>query len=128
MATWLHNNMPKKTLFISSNALRAEQTAQALKRDYILFVSLAPEATLEAVVDTLSHIPIQHLPYENILVIGHQPWLGLLAAQLLILPVSIHVNAKEIGIKKGALWWFKRPIPLKNQPFKLLTVITPSLL
>ena len=128
MAAWLSNNMPKNTLIISSNAVRAEQTAQALKRDYIVLASLSPAATLEEVVDTLNHLPKQHLPDECLLVIGHQPWLGLLATQLLSLPLSLPKNAKEISIKKGAMWWFKRPILQKNQPFKLFTVIVPSLL
>lgn len=128
MAAWLCNNMPKNTLIISSNAIRAEQTAQALKHDYIVFASLSPAATLQEVVDTLNHLPKQRLYYESLLVIGHQPWLGLLAAQLLCLPLSLPKNSKEISIKKGTMWWFKRKILTKNQPFKLLTIIAPSLL
>ena len=128
IAAWINKNAPKNTLIICSNALRAVQTAEALKRDYIVFASLAPGAALEEVLDTLSELPKNNLPYENLLVVGHQPWLGLLAAQLLNLPLSLPKNAKEIGIKKGALWWFKRPILQKKEAFKLYAVITPSLL
>jgi len=128
MADWLSNNMPKNMLVISSNAVRAEQTAQALKLDYIVFASLAPGATLETVLDTLNNLPKNKLQYENLLLIGHQPWLGLLAAQLLSLPQVLPKNAKEISIKKGAVWWFKQSTLEKNQSFKLFTMQTPALL
>lgn len=128
MATWLSNSMPKDTVIISSNALRAEQTTQALHLDYVVFATLAPEATLEAVLKTVAQLADDKLQGENLLIIGHQPWLGLLAAQLLTLPATLGANAKEISIKKGAVWWFKQPILQKNQPFKLLTVQSPSLL
>ena len=128
MADWLLNNMPKNTVIISGNAIRAKQTAQALKREYIVYASLAPGATLETVLDTLGNLPKNNLPCESLLVIGHQPWLGLLAAQLLNLPQLLPKNAKEISIKKGAVWWFKQPILQKNQPFKLHAVQAPSLL
>ena len=128
MATWLTNNLQKNTVIISSNALRAEQTAQTLKRDYMVFASLAPDATLNTVLQTISQLPKNNLQMESLLVIGHQPWLGLLAAQLLSLPQNLANNAKEISIKKGAVWWLKRTSLQENQPFKLVTVLAPSLL
>ncbi len=128
MACWLTSNMPKDTLIISSNALRAEQTAQALDQEYIVLASLAPGATLASALQTICDLSKNNLHSENLLVVGHQPWLGLLAAQLLNLPNHLPENAKEISIKKGAVWWFKRSNSQENQPFKLFTVLAPSLL
>ena len=128
MAAWLKNNMPKDTLIVSSNALRAKQTAQALGLQYIVIADLAPNATLASALKTISELSVNNLASDNLLLVGHQPWLGLLAAQLLYLPKKLPENAKEISIKKGAVWWFKRPISQRNQPFKLFTVLAPSTL
>lgn len=108
MADWVLNALPENTLIVSSNAVRAEQTVQSLELDYLVFASLAPNATLDTVLDTLSNLPKNNLPAENLLVIGHQPWLGLLAAQLLNAPQPLPKNATEYSIKKGAVLWFKQ--------------------
>ena len=60
----------------------------------------------------------------NLLIVGHQPWLGALAAYLLN-PV---LQSDGLNIKKAALWWFKQTAPLSNDQFDLLTIQTPRLL
>jgi phosphohistidine phosphatase len=128
IAHWLTSNMPKDTLILSSNALRAEQTAQALHQEYLVTASLSPSATLESALRAICDLSANRQQSENLLVVGHQPWLGLLAAQLLSFPQALPENAKEISIKKAALWWFKQSNSQENQPFKLFTVLAPSLL
>lgn len=128
VAGWLKNNMPKGTLIVSSNALRAKQTAQSLGLEYIVIADLAPNVTLETALKTIGELSVNNLASDNLLLVGHQPWIGLLAAQLLNFPKKLSESAKEISIKKGAVWWFKRPISQGNQPFKLFTVLAPSTL
>ena len=128
MAKWLVANLPAETLVISSNAVRAQQTAEALKLQTITFANLAPTATLQEVLATISELADNHLHAKNLLIIGHQPWLGLLAAQLLCLPNKLTQNSKEISIKKGSVWWFKKPNLENNQAYKLFTVQVPSLI
>jgi len=128
MAKWLNNNLPKDTNIICSQALRAEQTAQSLNREYLVLEDLAPEAKLATVMLSINSISRSKSNSQNLLIIGHQPWLGLLAAQLLSLPQKLPQNAIEISIKKGAVWWFKRTTTDKNQAYKLHVVQTPSLL
>ena len=61
-----------------------------------------------------------HLPAEgNLLLLGHQPYLGQLAGVLL------GISEVEIHIKKGAIWWLRR---LESAPerYQIMTVQTPS--
>ena len=60
------------------------------------------------------------LPAEgNLLLVGHQPYLGQLARYLL------GVTEIELHIKKGAIWWLRR---LESVPgrYQIITVQTPS--
>ena len=102
MAVWLRHNLPKNTLVLTSPAVRAEQTAQALKWDYRIIKSLQPITTLSEVVNAL-----QKVEANNVLLVGHQPWLGELAAYLLELP-NTKAPLNSASIKKGAVWWFKQ--------------------
>jgi phosphohistidine phosphatase len=128
MAHWLNKNLPSETTILSSSALRAVQTTQALNREYLTLESLAPAAEIRSVIEAITMQNKNKTVTKNLLMIGHQPWIGLLAAQLLLIPKTLPNNAHEISIKKGAVWWFRRTTSEIDQPFKLLTVQTPSLL
>ena len=83
--------------------MRSEQTVAALKRDYQVVQALKPEATLDDVCAV-----VQQTKAINILMVGHQPWIGLLAAYL-INPQVKHTNQiKMANIKKASVWWFKQ--------------------
>lgn len=84
-----------------SPAVRAQQTAAALsivsgiKPETV--DSIAPEATSDAVLQAAGWPDSA----DNVLVVGHQPTLGLVIAQLL-------GSADEyVSVKKGAMWWFE---------------------
>ena len=128
MAHWLNKNIPKDTTILTSAALRALQTTQALDREYLTLETLAPEAKITSVIEGLILLNQNRTVTKNLLIIGHQPWIGLLAAQLLLIPKTLPNSAHEISIKKGAVWWFRHNTSEIFQPFKLLTVQTPSLL
>jgi phosphohistidine phosphatase len=91
------NANTKNIQIYSSPALRTFQTASAFRADVQLSNALKPEATLQQVLDFLSSIEHQ----KNIVIVGHQPWLGELAAHLLGLKQA------QINIKKGAIWWLQ---------------------
>jgi phosphohistidine phosphatase len=103
IASWLKQHLPKDTLILSSPAVRAEQTVVALKRDYLVIKALKPEATLDDVLAVL-----QESSATNILLVGHQPWIGLLASRLMCAPTKVKGAAKMANIKKSAVWWFKQ--------------------
>ncbi len=126
MANWLNNHLPKHTLIVSSTAVRAKQTAQALSHDFILSDRIAPGASLEVVLKTLYDLSMHHQSKSDLLVIGHQPWLGELAGHLLDATQSEPITA--LNIKKGAIWWFKNSTVATAPAYNLLCLQTPRLL
>ena len=97
MASWLHKHMPADTRILVSPALRAQQTAKAFSDKFITVDSIAPGANAQAILDAAGW------PRDggNVLIVGHQPTLGEVAAILLGEKNYSH------PIKKGAVWWFQ---------------------
>lgn len=97
MAAWLDRQLPDSSRILVSPARRTEQTAMALGRKYKLRAELgldgAPSQVLELVQWPQSKA--------SVLVVGHQPVLGQIVAQLLGLKES------ECAVKKGAVWWLR---------------------
>ena len=97
MANWLDRQLPEGARILVSPARRCEQTALALGRKYKIRNELAPDATVEQLLE-LVQWPTAKSP---ILVVGHQPILGETIAHLLGLQES------DCPVKKGALWWLR---------------------
>jgi phosphohistidine phosphatase len=117
MAKWLRTNLPKASILASSPALRAYQTAEELRYRINIHRALKPGASLNEVLDCLTQINVQG----SLVIVGHQPWLGQLAAHLLGFPNS------ELAIKKGAIWWLRLDKSSLMQ-YNIHTVQAPSLL
>ena len=79
MAKWLDRHLPATTRILTSPADRAEQTARALKRKYRVVPEIAPGASAAAVLAAAGWPDAR----EPVLVVGHQPTLGEVAAYLL---------------------------------------------
>ena len=124
MAAWLSYHLPKETMIMSSNAIRSQQTAVALTNDFVLSDGIAPGASLEKVLETINSLSNGDKSDSNLVIIGHQPWLGQLAAYLL----NPTPDAESLHIKKAALWWFKRAADQSANTFNLFAVQTPTLL
>jgi phosphohistidine phosphatase len=127
MAEWLKSHLPKNILLQCSPALRAFQTADALGHEINIHQALKPGASLSAVLASLTQINAQTNVQGSLVIVGHQPWLGQLAAHLLG-----HADA-ELAIKKGAIWWLRLDkngaINRKGTAqYNIHTVQTPSLL
>jgi phosphohistidine phosphatase len=97
MAAWLNHRLAATTRVLVSPALRCRQTADALGREMRFVPTLAPDAAIEALIEA-SRWPKSSEP---VLICGHQPTLGLLAAHLLA-----GVD-QEWAVKKGAVWWLR---------------------
>jgi phosphohistidine phosphatase len=97
MAAWLNHHLPSTTRVLASPARRAQQTAQALDRKFKTMPVLAPEGTVDALLGAVRWPEAR----EPVLVIGHQPTLGLTAAYLLAGVVQ------PWSMKKGAIWWLR---------------------
>lgn len=92
---WLDRHLPDGTRVLVSPADRAQQTALALKRKYRTVDEIAPGASVAAVLAAAGWPDSR----EPVLVVGHQPTLGAVAAYLL------SGEESPWAIKKGALWW-----------------------
>lgn len=118
MAAWLDRQLPEGTRILASPALRADQTAQALQRKFKLREELLPTAGP----DDLLQLVQWPGSKGTVLVVGHQPTLGQVAAQLLGIPLA------DLAIKKGAVWWLRTQHPLAGPSTLLLTVQSPETL
>ena len=124
MAHWLQEQLPKDLMLISSPAVRTFQTAEALKYHINIHPALKPGATLQEILTALDNIESS----KNVLIVGHQPWLGTLTAYL--------TGSVEMNIKKGAIWWLRQSLinptsvhrPSAQASYSILTVQTPSLM
>ena len=97
MATWLNRQLPASTRVLASPARRAQQTAAALERKIKTLPALAPETTVEALLHAVRWPDAR----EPVLVVGHQPALGLVAAYLLA------GQAQAWPVRKAAVWWLR---------------------
>jgi len=97
MAEWLNQRLAQTTRVIVSPALRCQQTARALDRSFKTMAALAPDGTGDALLKA-ARWPDGSEP---VLVVGHQPTLGLVAAHLLT------DTPQAWAVKKGAVWWLR---------------------
>jgi phosphohistidine phosphatase len=117
MAEWLIKRLSADARILVSPATRTQQTASALTSDFITQDALAPGADAQSVIDAAG--------WPNaggtVVIVGHQPTLGEVAAKLLA--HSDH----GWSIKKGAIWWLVTRKP-GNGETQLKAAITPELL
>ncbi|MEO6279090.1 histidine phosphatase family protein [Roseateles sp.] len=97
MAAWLNHRLAATTRVLVSPALRCRQTAEALGREVRIVPTLAPDAPIAALIEA-SRWPKASEP---VLICGHQPTLGMLAAHLL---AGVE---QDWAVKKGAVWWLR---------------------
>ncbi|MBL0727525.1 phosphohistidine phosphatase SixA [Piscinibacter sp. HJYY11] len=97
MAEWLNHRLAHSTRILVSPAVRTQQTAKALDRSFKTVKAIAPDASATAVLSA-ARWPESSEP---VLVVGHQPTLGHVAALLL------GEVAQSWVIKKGAVWWIR---------------------
>lgn len=97
MADWLNRHLPSSTRVLVSPARRTQQTAAALERKSKTVPALAPDGTVEGLLNSVRWPEAR----EPVLVIGHQPTLGLCAAYLL------SGQPQPWSVRKGGVWWLR---------------------
>lgn len=118
MAKWLRPRLPKKLRILVSPANRTQQTAHALGMPFELEPKIATSACTSDLV-AAAHWPAQS---GAVLLVGHQPTLGQLAALLL------SGNEQEWTVKKGGLWWLSHRLREEEGKTILRAVINPEML
>jgi phosphohistidine phosphatase len=118
VAAWLKPRLPSDCLILASPAKRAQQTAAALDLPYITEQRIGVHADINDLV-AASNWPKRA---GTVIVVGHQPTLGRLAACLL------SGEPADWTIKKGALWWFSGRTRYGDTQTILRVVVSPDLL
>lgn len=108
MAHWLRPRLPAGLRIIVSPARRAQETAAALGLPYETVESIAPGAGAGALLEAAGWPEAGG----SVLVVGHQPTLGEVAAALLNGDRHLSPSAGErclspFHIAKGAVWWLR---------------------
>ncbi|HEY7905281.1 MAG TPA: histidine phosphatase family protein [Casimicrobiaceae bacterium] len=116
MARWLGERLPEDCRILVSPAVRTQQTAAALGRDFETCDAIAPGARVEAVLAVVRW-PAAPNP---VLVVGHQPTLGETAAFLL---GNLEM---EWSMKKGAVWWLVKPPRERRHAVVLKLAVAPG--
>jgi phosphohistidine phosphatase len=116
MARWLDQQLPEGTRILSSPAVRAEQTVQALKRKYKVRDALAPGATVSDVLESAGWPQARH----PVLLVGHQPYIGAVVAHL------FGMGTEPVAIRKGAVWWLRHRQREGQDQTVILSVMTPE--
>ena len=116
VAAFLRQHLPEDTRILVSPTTRTQQTVSALTDHFTLAPGIAPGASAHAV--------LQAARWPDgggtVLLVGHQPTLGEIAAQLL------GCSDSSLSIKKGAIWWFSRREDSEQVMLRL--VISPDFL
>lgn len=115
MAAWLDRSLPSGCRVLCSPAVRTQQTADALKRKYKIVPGIGPGATPQQVLEAAGW-PDGRGP---ILLVGHQPWLGQVAALLLT------GQAQDWTVKKANAWWISQRDREDGNPVYLKAVLAP---
>lgn len=117
MASWLAARLPADARILVSPATRAQQTAEALGRDFKTEVSIAPGADVTAVLLAVGWPDTAG----TVLVVGHQPTLGSLTSYLLF------GEEDDLSIKKGGLIWLTNRVRRDERQTIIKAVMTPGM-
>lgn len=118
MASWLGRHLPRKTRILVSPAERTQQTAHALQLPYELEKRVGLGASVSDLIEAAGW------PNHDgaVLIIGHQPTLGQLAARL------IGGEEADWTVKKGAIWWLTHRVRGIRAQTTLRLVLPPDVL
>jgi len=116
MAAFLSPQLPTDTRILVSPAVRAQQTASALTSKFSTVEAIGVGASPQSVLSAADW------PHEKgtTLLVGHQPWLGEVAALLMT------GHAAYWSVKKGSIWWLAQRAHDGSHQTTLRLVITPE--
>lgn len=118
VAAWLNKHLTDSTRVLASPAVRAQQTVQALGRAFKTVDALSPAHGVDDLL-AAARFPRSR---EAVLVVGHNPTLGLALARLL----EVADSSQPVTIKKGAVWWLRTRDREGGEQVTLHAVIGPD--
>jgi len=118
MAAWLKARLPEGYRVVASPARRTQQTAKALMASFETEREIGVGTSVEALLGAVGWPDAKGA----VVVVGHQPTLGEVAAYLLA------DRKNSWNIKKGAVWWLSNRNRRDDNPTVLKLAISPDLL
>lgn len=118
MAKWLRSRLETNSVILASPAARTVQTVEALTDQYRTVDALAPGGSVDDVL-TAAGWPEGIAP--TVVIVGHQPTLGSVAAQL------IAGGDDSWSVKKGGIVWLASRTRDGSRQAVLRAVLTPDL-
>jgi phosphohistidine phosphatase len=112
VGAWLDRQLPSQCRVLSSPATRCVQTAEALGRRFQTVEALNTDSNPQAILDAAGW-PNARQP---VVIVGHQPLLGQVAA--LILTGAVH----DWKIRKAGVFWLAHKGEADPAPFVRLAV------
>lgn len=98
MARWLKAHLPKRCRILVSPTQRTEQTVHRLQMAYEIEPKVGVGGTARELLDAAGW----PLAERTVLIVGHQPTLGEVAA------LALTGKAAAWPVKKGAVWWLSQ--------------------
>ena len=118
MAVWLRAHLPKNTRILASPATRTQQTVQALELPFETLTDVGISASAVSILTAAGWPDASNA----VLIVGHQPTLGQLAAYLLC------GEEQYWSVKKGALWWISNRVRQGEGQSVLRCALAPEML
>jgi len=116
MASWLKERIKKPVRILVSPVVRTQQTVTALSTKF----EISTEVGIGSSAERILHAAGWPDAEGTVLVIGHQPTLGQVAATLLTGQES------DWKVEKGAVWWFSTSVEWGDPITALRAMITPK--
>lgn len=119
VAKWLRTRLPDDAVVLASPAVRTIQTAETLSDQYRVVSELAPNASAD---DVLRAAGWPKGIAQTVVIVGHQPTLGHVAARL------IGGSEASWPLKKAGVWWIASRERDGNDQAVLRAAISPELI
>lgn len=116
MGAWLDRVLPASCKILSSPTARTLQTVEALGRNYKIVSEIGPDVTAYEVLHAAGWPDARG----QVLVVGHQPWLGRVAS-LVLTGVE-----QDWTIKKSNAWWIAQRDRDEGNTIYLKAVLAPE--
>ncbi len=118
VARWLLGRLPRDLRIVVSPARRTQETARALARAFETLDSVAPGADAIAVLEAAGWPRAA----QTVMVVGHQPTLGEVAARLL------EGKRTPGAMGPGSVWWLRSRERRGRSEAELLLALEPEIL
>lgn len=118
VADWLLQRLPSKFVVLASPARRAQQTAESLGVKFRTSPALAPGASVAEILSAAEWPERKGA----LVVVGHQPGLGQVAAYL------VGGSREEWTVRKCGLWWLTHRLRDGDARVVVRAVVAPDLL